>query len=58
MKTIKEDGLETVKKMGFSSLPEYFRLVSNADISTPEKQAAFLEWRDNDGTKDGLNKLQ
>lgn len=49
---------EFVKKMGFNSLEEFNKLVSSADLSTPEKIQAFTTWKLNDGTKSGLIKLQ
>jgi hypothetical protein len=48
---------ELVKQMGFGSLEEYHRLVANVDLSTLEKLNAFNEWKNEDGTKEGILKL-
>ncbi len=48
---------ELVKQMGFASGKEFFKMVSDADISTPDKLAEFQKWKDEDGTKQGLEKL-
>jgi len=42
------------KMMGFEDAAEMNRLVAQADISTPEKLAAFERWKEEDGTKAGL----
>lgn len=46
-----------VKERGFESLSEFNALVSSVDISSFEKMSAFNNWREYDGTKDGLLKL-
>lgn len=46
-----------VKELGFESLSEYHRLVANIDISTKEKLKDFENWKENDGTKQGLLNL-
>lgn len=48
---------DLVKEMGFNSLEEYHRLVANVDLSSNEKLNAFNEWKNEDGTKEGLLKL-
>lgn len=48
---------EIVKEMGFDSLSEFNKLVSSVDISTPEKLKLFQQWKENDGTKEGLLKI-
>ena len=45
---------DQLKELGFSSFTEWSKLVSNADISTPVKMAAFELWKNEDGTKEGL----
>lgn len=45
---------EVVKSMGFESLEEFNRMISEADLSTEEKANKFKEWQINDGTKVGL----
>ena len=46
-----------VKALGFDSADEFHRMAAGADISTPEKLAAFKAWQENDGTKVGLQRL-
>lgn len=46
-----------VREKGFDDLDEFNRLVASADITTPERFAAFTEWKLKDGTKAGLMKL-
>jgi len=48
---------ELVAQLGFASEKEFFQMVSDADISTPDKLAEFQKWKDEDGTKQGLEKL-
>ena len=43
---------------GFADEAEFHHLVANADISSPEKLAAFKLWQYEDGSKEGLLKLQ
>lgn len=45
------------KEMGFESEEEFHRLNASADLSDPEKMKKYLDWKDNDGTKEGLLKL-
>ena len=45
---------EFVKEMGFNSLEEFNRLMVNVDINSKEKMKSFIEWKENDGTKEGL----
>ena len=49
---------EIVKQMGFLSLREFNYMVSNVDMSTPEKREVFKDWQKNDGTKKGLQELE
>jgi len=44
---------EVVKKLGFASEAEFHQMVA----SVPKVDAAFIAWRDNDGTKAGLLKI-
>lgn len=48
---------DAVVELGFSSEAEFHRMVSSVDIRTPEKMRNFLNWKENDGTKEGLAKL-
>ncbi len=48
---------EMALAMGFESLEEFNRMVSDVDLSTPEKLKSFKDWQENDGTKEGLLKL-
>ena len=48
---------DLVKEMGFNSVQEFNHLVATVDISTPQKLKAFEDWKENDGTKEGLLKL-
>jgi hypothetical protein len=48
---------EIVKQYGFDSLKEFNTMVSNVDLSSPDKIKAFTDWIEKDGTKDGLLKL-
>ena len=45
---------EFVKEMGFDSLEEFNRLVATVDINSKEKMKLFIDWKENDGTKEGL----
>lgn len=45
---------EFVKEMGFTSLEEFNRLVATVDINSKEKMKSFTDWKENDGTKEGL----
>lgn len=47
-----------IKEMGFNSEKEFHHLVANTDLSTPLKLSAFTNWQENDGSKEGLLKLQ
>lgn len=56
--TINEPGLESaVQASGFSSQKEFFSMVSGIDLSNPDKLEKFIDWKDNDGTKAGLEKI-
>ena len=45
---------EFVKEMGFENEKEFHRLMASADIADPIKMQRFLDWKENDGTKEGL----
>ncbi len=45
---------DLVVAMGFESEREFHHLVATAKIDTPETMAAFVAWKENDGTKAGL----
>lgn len=49
---------EIAQALGFDSAAEFYNLIANADITTPEKLAAFKHWQTEDGTKDGLIKIE
>jgi len=46
-----------IKKLGFESFEESLNLVAKVDLSTPEKLESFINWKEEDGTKEGLLKL-
>lgn len=46
------------QSLGFADAREFFQMVANADISTPEKIEAFRRWQDESGNKSGLETLQ
>lgn len=48
---------ELVKQMGFESVEEFHKLNANADLSDPKKMQMYLDWKENDGTKEGLLKV-
>ena len=48
---------ELVKQMGFESIEEFHKLNASADLSDPKKLKIYLDWRENDGTKEGLLKV-
>ena len=48
---------ELVKEMGFESEEEFHAMVSSVDLTDPIKMGAFLDWKENDGTKKGLLEL-
>ena len=48
---------EIVKMNGFESLEEFNKLVSDVDLSSPDKVSKFKKWQNNDGSKDGLLNL-
>ena len=45
---------ELVKEMGFESLMEFHKLNAAPDLSNPKKMDMYLDWKENDGTKNGL----
>ena len=48
---------EFVKEMGFENEKDFHSLMACVDISTPTNMQRFLNWKENDGTKDGLLKV-
>jgi len=48
---------DLVKKNGFESEREFHKLVSSVNLSSPQKMAAFKKWKEEDGTKEGILKL-
>lgn len=48
---------ELVRKAGFESEKEFHGLIASFDLSTPKKYSAFKKWQEEDGTKEGLLKL-
>lgn len=49
---------EFVRLLGFDNLSQYNKLVFTTDVSTPEKLAAFEQWQEEDGSKEGLLRLR
>lgn len=49
---------QTLNDLGFESVQEFYDMVAAVDLSSIEKQKAFNSWKENDGTKDGLLKLE
>ena len=49
---------ELVKECGFDSLNEFNKLIASVDLSSDEKIKLFKDWKENDGTKEGLMKLK
>lgn len=45
------------RNAGFESEKEFHSLVASFDISTPERRAIFKKWQEENGTKEGLLKL-
>jgi len=48
---------EIAKKLGFDNETEMHKMISDIDLSTPDKIQEFKKWQDQDGTKNGLDKL-
>lgn len=48
---------EIVKEMGFDSIQEFNHMVAAVDLTNQEKMKQFLDWKENDGTKKGLQKI-
>lgn len=46
-----------LKTLGFESENELNQMVSSVDLSNPVVMKAFLEWKKNDGSKAGLEKV-
>lgn len=55
--TEKNMGEEVLKELGFDCPAEFYRMVANVDMSSPEKLSDFKRWRVDDGTKTGLEAL-
>ena len=55
----KEDNMEAfVKSLGFESQREFNKLVSSVDLSSSQKMTAFWKWKEDDGSKEGILKLE
>jgi hypothetical protein len=52
--SVTDDFPAVLKKAGFVSQEEFNRLVSEPDLSEPERALAFKRWQFQDGTKQGL----
>jgi hypothetical protein len=51
-------GLEQIYiSLGFEGAADYNRLTASLELETEEQKAAFQKWQDEDGTKEGLQKL-
>lgn len=48
---------ELAKSKGFESSSEMLKMIASTDLTSPEKLNAFDDWKFNDGTKEGLQKL-
>jgi hypothetical protein len=48
------EGDKFAKIAGFKDTKEMFKLISDCDLSTPVKLAAYKKWQLEDGTKTGL----
>lgn len=48
---------EIVKEMGFESEKEFHKMVASVELTNPIKMKLFLDWKENDGTKEGLLKI-
>ena len=48
---------ELIKILGFDSVEEFHKLNASPDLSDPKKMQMYLEWKENDGTKEGLLKV-
>lgn len=46
-----------VQLMGFKDIREFFAMTSRVRIDTPERVKRFKDWRENDGTKSGLEEV-
>ena len=45
---------EFVKEMGFESEEEMHEMVASVDLTDPDKMQKFMNWKEADGTKEGL----
>ena len=51
-------GLEILyQEYGFEDAKELTRMIANVDLSSPDKLRAFAQWKKEDGSKKGLEKL-
>ena len=48
---------ELVKQMGFESVKEFHKLCATPNLSNGIVMEMFLDWKENDGTKEGLLKV-
>jgi hypothetical protein len=48
---------EFVKELGFESEKEFHELNSTPDLTNPKIMKMYLDWKYNDGTKEGLIKV-
>jgi hypothetical protein len=48
---------EFVKELGFESEKEFHELNSTPDLTNPKIMNMYLDWKYNDGTKEGLIKV-
>jgi hypothetical protein len=48
---------EFVKQMGFESEKEFHEMVASVDLTDQIKMKKFLDWKENDGSKEGLLKV-
>jgi hypothetical protein len=46
-----------IKEMGFESLKEFHKLNATPDLSDSNILKIYLDWREHDGTKEGLLKV-
>ncbi len=46
-----------VKEMGFDSEKEFHKMVSSVDLTNPLKMKLFLRWKEEDGSKKGLEEI-
>lgn len=49
---------QQVQGLGFSDVMEFHRMVVAADMTSPAKIRRFKKWQSQDGTRDGLSRLE